>query len=228
MFAYIKGSLEKKMKSGDKINMNLAIKRKESDELKKDIEDGSIIEKEYEENYKKEWAKNINYIISNPRYNGISLESFRKMLKNGHKNKLVETIINNIKEIIRILSVDEQEYDKFSNNIKILVSKLSSEVDRKQFISNYKRIKNIREKYINSIKFNNDCIIFDDMIKDVIQMEVDRQEELKENSSKGGKKTKKIKDVETGIIYNSVTNCAKAIGRNITYISKHKERFISI
>lgn len=226
---YIKGTVNTNIsKDEDKINMSLAIKRKESDELKNDINDGTIILKEYEENYKKNWAKDINYIISNPRYSGITLDSFKDMLNNGHKNKLVETVINNVKEIIRILQVDDNEYNNFSNNIKIYASKLSNELDRKQFITNYKHINEIRNKYMNKIKFDNGEIILSEIIEDIIQLEADRQDELKENSRKGGKKTKQIKDVQTDIIYNSVSDCAKAIGHNITYISKHKDRFITI
>ena len=51
---YIKGTVEKKVKNEDKINMSLAIKRKESDELKDDIQNGTIICKEYDGNYNKE------------------------------------------------------------------------------------------------------------------------------------------------------------------------------
>lgn len=229
---YIKGTVEKKVKKEEKINMSLAIKRKESDELKEDIQNGTIICKEYDGNYNKDWAKTINYMITNPRYSGITLESFKEMLNVGHKNKLVESVINNIKEIIRILQVDEQEYNYFSNNIKILASKLSSEVDRKQFISNYKRINAIRNKYNGKVKFNDNYIIFSDIIDDIITMEEKNQLELKEKSSKGGqiggKKTKKIKDLETGIIYNSATECANAIGKSNAYISKYKDRFVQI
>lgn len=188
---YIKGTVEKKVKKEEKINMSLAIKRKESDELKEDIQNGTIICKEYDGNYNKDWAKTINYMITNPRYSGITLESFKEMLNVGHKNKLVESVINNIKEIIRILQVDEQEYNYFSNNIKILASKLSSEVDRKQFISNYKRINAIRNKYNGKVKFNDNYIIFSDIIDDIITMEEKNQLELKEKSSKGGKKCRK-------------------------------------
>lgn len=40
--------------------------------------------------------------------------------------------------------------------------------------------------------------------------------------------SKKIKDLETGIVYESANECAKAIGKSNAYISKYKDRFIKI
>lgn len=40
--------------------------------------------------------------------------------------------------------------------------------------------------------------------------------------------TKKIKDNETGIIYESAKDCAEAIGKSSSFISKHKDRFQTI
>ncbi len=53
--------------------------------------------------------------------------------------------------------------------------------------------------------------------------------EKKSNLKKVGQNSsKKIKDLETGTIYESATECANAIGKSNSYISKHKERFFSI
>lgn len=40
--------------------------------------------------------------------------------------------------------------------------------------------------------------------------------------------TKKIKDLKTGIVYDSATECAEAIGKSSSFVSKHKERFETI
>jgi hypothetical protein len=40
--------------------------------------------------------------------------------------------------------------------------------------------------------------------------------------------TKKIKDLETGIVYESAKECAEAISKSSSFISKHKDRFIKI
>lgn len=51
---------------------------------------------------------------------------------------------------------------------------------------------------------------------------------FKDNKSGNKNATKKIKDLETGTTYESATECANAIGKSISYISKHKERFSTI
>ena len=48
------------------------------------------------------------------------------------------------------------------------------------------------------------------------------------NPKRNQSKKKQVKDLETGIIYESQNDCAKAIGKVKSYISKHKERFVSI
>ena len=40
--------------------------------------------------------------------------------------------------------------------------------------------------------------------------------------------TKKMKDLMTGIVYESATECADAIGKSSSFVSKHKERFQTI
>lgn len=53
--------------------------------------------------------------------------------------------------------------------------------------------------------------------------------EKKSNLKKVGQNSsKKIKDLETGKIYESATECANAIGKSSSYISKHKDRFQTI
>lgn len=53
--------------------------------------------------------------------------------------------------------------------------------------------------------------------------------EKKQNLKKVGKNSsKKIKDLETGIVYESAKECAEAIGKSSSFISKHKDRFETI
>ncbi len=40
--------------------------------------------------------------------------------------------------------------------------------------------------------------------------------------------TKKIKDLNTGIVYESAKECAEELGKSNSFISKHKDRFIKI
>jgi hypothetical protein len=52
--------------------------------------------------------------------------------------------------------------------------------------------------------------------------------EVHKIGGKLGSPNKRIKDMNTGKIYNSCKECADDIGHNITYISKYKDRFVKI
>lgn len=49
-----------------------------------------------------------------------------------------------------------------------------------------------------------------------------------ETKNKNESKKQKVKDLKTGIIYESKDECAKSIGKSKSYISKYKDRFIKI
>ncbi len=216
---YITGKYEDECNDSEMIKMSLAIKRQESNELKEDILNNTFLNKEYDSEYKQKWARDINYMISNQFYSGITIDTFIELFSKGNKNKLVETVIDNLKEIIRYVQVDEQEYNKTINNIGLYSSMLSSPVDKKKFISNMKHIRELREKYINMIKFNNGTIDLYEVVSDVIAMEAENQMNEK-------KSNKRIKDLKTEKIYNSATECANDIGKSNAYITKYKDRFI--
>ena len=64
---------------------------------------------------------------------------------------------------------------------------------------------------------------------DFVKPETKNAECGKIGGKMGGKMgTKKVKDMETGIIYESRTECAQAIGKSNAYISKYKDRFKSV
>ena len=218
---YITGKFEDECNDSEMIKMSLAIKRQESNEMKEDILNNTFLNKEYDSEYKQKWARDINYMISNPFYSGITIDTFIELFEKGTKNKLVETVINTLKDIIRYVQVDEQEYNKAINNVGLYSSMLTSPIDKKQFVSNMKRIKEIRNKYINMIKFNNGTIDLYEVVSDVIAMEAENQ--LNEKKS-----NKRIKDLKTDKIYNSATECANDIGKSNAYITKYKDRFIRI
>ena len=218
---YITGKFEDECTDKEMIKMTLAIKRQESDEMKDDIINNRFLAKEYESEYQQKWARDINYMISNNFYSGITIDTFIDLFSKGTKNKLVETVIGTLKDIIRYVQVDEQEFNKTIKNISLYASMLTSPIDKKKFISNMKHIRQLREKYIDKIKFNNGTLDLFEVVADVIAMEAENQ--LKEK-----KRMKKIKDLETGKIYDSANDCAKDIGKSKAYISKYKNRFIKI
>lgn len=226
---YIQGKVNDE-KSNDKIlKMTLELKRKESNQMKNDLITGLFEDKNYddEENiYKSGWAKDINYLVSSPQYRGIDLNFFIDMIQNTHKNNLIETIIGSIREKIRIVQVDEQQYEDYVKNRKLYANMISDAISRRDFLKQCKKIDDIRKKYKDIIYVENEVLILTQMTMDIIAEEAERINKSKENMA--GKKTKKIKDLETGIIYESGIECAKTLGVTKSYISKHKDRFIKI
>lgn len=218
---YIKGKYETTLDDDKKYEMNLELKRQESDELKEDILNDVFLYEEYTSEYKQKWAKDINYMISNPFYTGITIDTFINIVKKGTKNKLIETIIGTLKDIIRYVQVDECEYKKVEDNMGLYVNMISNDIDKKLFILNMKKIKDIRDKYKNMIKFNNGIIELNDIICDVIKYEEDRQ--LKEiEGAKKGKKcviTDKFKFIDKyglniGQQFDTYTSLAEYAGVN--------------
>lgn len=125
-----------------------------------------------------------------------------------------------ILNIMDIIMLDEITYNKYISDLEDYLHTLYDvyfyNLDRR-----IKEIKKIREKYIkckNEQEYTMYNNIFDCMMIELKQ-KFDR---------KSKQKTKKIKDLVTNEIYDSVCECAKAINHNRTYISKHKNRFIPV
>lgn len=213
---YIKGKVTMKAKDDKEIKMNLAFKRKESNEFKADILNGLFNTKEYTTDYKKEWQEDINYLISAPQYSGITLDTFIELFNSTTDNKLVETSINNVREIIRYISIDDNEFNKVIQNINKYANMLSNEVNRRDFIRTIKRAQEIRNKYMPTIRFTNNTIDLTNTIFDVIEWEAEQQTKRKEGQSKGGQtKGKNTKEVTIdGITYKSVSEAAEKL--NVT------------
>ena len=227
---YISGKVEDRISKDEKvIRMSLAIKREESNEMKNDILNNEFLEKEYEKEYQKNWAKDIRYMISNMHYSGITLDMFIEIFNKGTKNKLIETSINTIKDIIKYVGIDEAEFQNSMANMNLYVSMLSSPVDKKKFISNMKKIKEIRSKYIDKVKFNSGVIDLGEVVEDVIQWELESQQKEIDGGKAGGMKSKakkRVKDVKTGKIYDSKVECALDICKSQSYVTKYKDRFV--
>lgn len=217
---YIHGKVIDK-EEDDKFFLRLELKRQESDKMKEDILNDTFINKEYNTEYSKKWSEAIHHIISNPIYKGIDLDDIKSIIKNSTKQKLIENIIGEVKDTIRIIGMPDKEYNDFIQNINTYKNMLKNETDKRDFGKRVNHVKKIREQYKNKIRLEEKEVLLHDMITDIISSEY---ENAKQNLSMGAPK-KKIQDLSTGIIYDSVTDCAQSIGHNITYISKHKDRF---
>lgn len=192
---YISGYLNDELKDNDDkiLKMSLALKRKESDEMKLDIINNNFLDKEYESDYQSKWMKDINRLISNENYDGIDINMFIKMISKGPKNKLIETFISDIKEIIRVLNINDNLFNKVISNKEQYANMLSDVIDKKRFISNLKKMVDIKNKYQGKIKITESEIYFGDIVKDIIAEEEKNQMKQIKGNIKGGKVTKKIR-----------------------------------
>ena len=67
------------------------------------------------------------------------------------------------------------------------------------------------------------------MIHDMIEENKAKNVEKSRKRAAAGKRgTKRVKDIETGIVYESKSACADAIGMSIAYVSVHKDRFVAV
>lgn len=223
---YITGYINEKIKDDQMFKMSLALKKKESDEIKSDILNGLFLNKEYDSDYQIKWSKEINRLISNENISGITIESFIEMINKAPRKKLIETSINNIKDIIRIVNISDSLFDEVLKNKDKYVAMLSDIMDKKKFVANLKKMKEIKDKYKDRVKIIDNVVYLDDIIIDVIEMEEQRQlAQIERGKNAGIKNRKQVQDLETGKIYTCFNDCAKEIGKSKSYISKHKERF---
>lgn len=222
---YISGYINDKV-NDIKLTMNLALKKKESDEIKQDILNGLFLDKEYESEYQKQWSREINRLISNENISGVTIETFIDMINKAPKKKLIDTSINNIKEIVRVLNIDEKLFEYVLANKEKYVSMLSDSIDRKKFIGRLKKSKEIKDKYQNKIRIVDNVVYLDDIIVDIIEQEELRQKnQIERGKEVGSNNRKQVQDLETGKIYACFDDCAKEIRKSKSYVSKHKERF---
>lgn len=221
--------------------MELSLKRKASDILKEDIINGNFNIADYDtqndvEAYIKKWQSEINGLISNPIYNGITLDMIKRLIKCSDKKKLIETIINDIKTIIRFISMTDNEFNLSVENLQKNISKVSSSVNRKILGATIKKATQIRNKWKHKISINDNEIVYSDIILDVIAEEERLMQEAKKNKTKGGKVggkvgkaceiTDKIKqsslkkyNLKVGQKFKSADELAKYINKSNTSIS---------
>jgi len=152
--------------------------------------------------------------------------------KNNNKTVTLNTTIDHIKYNV-ISSIDDIEYWK---NIKKQISKA---VDgNMMFAIRMNQIENViaiwnkwHDKHFNFIELSNTNGYgnVSGMINDMIEENNTKNEAKSKKRSEAGKKgKKKVKDIQTGIVYESRNECAKAIGKSNAYISKYKSRFITV
>lgn len=175
--------------------MQLSLKKQASDDVKNDIINGNYNNIEYDakndiDAYKVKWQTEINGLLSNPAYCGVDLELIKRLINTSHKNKLIETIIGDIKLIIRYLSMPDNEFQNSVEKVQYYFSKLSSDIDRKILATNIKKATQIRDKWKDKIKVNEAEINLSEIILDIIADEEERMNNTKDKQIDGGKKGK--------------------------------------
>jgi len=233
---------DEKRDSGNK--MSLSLKKRESDSLKEDIMDGTLLDKYYDiddsNNYKLNWQHEIDQMINNSSYVGVTIETFQNLISNSNKNNLVSTIISNLRRAIHVALITDDMWSNYVTNIEKVKLMLGDDrIAISKLNSSYKKNVELRNKYKDSIVVREDFIDLSGFVDSIIKEFVDgysNEKMLKADAgSLGGKvggklssPRKKVLDEQTGIEYSSCEECAIAIGKSNSYISKHKDRFKTI
>lgn len=154
----------------------------------------------------------------------IDASKLDKMISDGQT--LLNGMNGKILRIMDIVKMDEQKFKQYINDLYTYCNSNECKF-RKTILNTCKDIENIRKKF--SECFNNDeYVVYKNIFDKILSSKINTRNVRKEAAKMGGKKSKKIKDLQTGIIYESCHDCAEAINHNVTYISKHKNRFIIV
>lgn len=211
-YNYIK--IKVKKLDTEKKSFRLMIKKKESDQMVNDINEGTFGDKyasgEYYGEYNGDWAAKLEYLLEK---NGwLDLEIIQKLLKSKHKNKLIETAIDNIDEIIRICNMtDEQWHSYIDANDKIIEILEQSVSMLKDYQTKRKHNIAIREKWMPVVIKSNyqSELFFPEIFEQIIaEQEASSHKTLEENS-KGGQASKRIKVSDT--VYESRQEAANKL-----------------
>ena len=174
--------------------MILSLKKKESNEFIKDLLNDEIFDKEYAEKYKKEWQHQINKIINNDTYAGVTLDTFKDFYNNSDKQTLISTVIQKIYKAINISLIDDNSWKNYTENIdKIKSLESTNPLIIKQISSSFKENCRIRNKYKDKIIIKeNNVIDLTFAFEDIIYEMSEKQKSTKIAQSKAGSKGKTV------------------------------------
>lgn len=184
---YIQGKVIDK-EGEDEYHLNLEIKRLESDIMKDDIKNDKFIDKDYHGDYSWKWAEDIRHIISNPIYQGITIDDFKEIIKASTKNKLIDGIIDEIKDTIKIIALPDDEYESFIKNMNMYKNMLTNDLYKRDFMNRIKYIKEVRNKYKDKITLQEKETVVHEILTDIISSEYENASlNLVSGGVKGGK-----------------------------------------
>lgn len=185
---YIKGSINCNCKDGEDLpRMSKAIKRQESDIMKTDITNGDYFTKDYDGEYSGLWEKQINRFISREEYVGLDGEFIQKYVINCAKNKLIETVIKDLYLIVKSVIYTDKEIQELQDRKGEWCDMLSDELDKKKLSKRIDTIVSYRNKYKDSIVFEEDKVYFTNVVYDIIAEEEKKLLSQQNGNSNGGK-----------------------------------------
>lgn len=154
----------------------------------------------------------------------IDYEKLNKLIVDTHT--LPRGVNTEILKIMDIIKLPENVYNNYVSDLEDYLNELHDiyyfSLDR-----TIKEIKNIRKDYSKCIN-KQEYVMYNNIFDVYFKKRLEAYKNKIKRCTNGGAKTKRIKDMQTGIIYDSCGDCAKDLGRHINYISKHKDRFVKI
>lgn len=200
--------------------MILTLKKKESNEFVNDLLNDDIINKDYENSkYKNEWQNQIKHIINNDTYIGITLDTIKELYNKSDKQTLISTTIQKLHKIIYISLLDDDCWNKYTDNIDNVIKMLGSDaISIKQVTTSFKHNQKIRKQYKNKITMKNNVIDLSCMVDDFIFEMEEQQTKQRQANIEGGKKGHCI--ILDGVEYKTVSDAAKILGLSRQTIHK--------
>lgn len=204
---YIKGYFDLNFVDEDFIMMTRAVKKNQSDNMRKDIIDETYLTKEYTGEYDSKWEYKINKLISSDLFDGIDFEFIKKYMEVIKKNKLIDSALHDIETIIRAVDYTDEQILELQSRKDEWMNMLSSEYDKKKLSDKIKTIIKYNKKYKDKVKIVDNRIYLNDVVLDVISQEEERmkreQEQGKINGQIGGKIGGKISSPKKKCIVTS-------------------------
>lgn len=152
----------------------------------------------------------------------IDYSKINNMIINSHT--LLKGIYGDIYHIIDIIKLKPLEYESYIKELNDYKDTVTYEIGYQILERTIKNIEKNRLLYENC--YNENEYIMYNRIFDIYSNK--RIENYNKRIQNGKKRAKQIKDIQTGKIYNSATDCANDIGKSNAYISKYKNRFVYI
>ena len=210
--------------------MRLVLKKQESDNMKKDILENKWKDTIYTGEYDKIWKDRMLHIMN--KYDKITNDIWVGIIESKDGHKLLEGILDELSAGLRYVEYTDEEWDNYTSSVKkVLDNWTGSDITFKRLKQSYGKNIKLRKKMM---KYKNDDMQLDvvGILSTFIQNEKQLHTENKSKSGKvGGKKSspkKRIKDLTTGIIYESLTDFADAYGKSSSWASKHKTYWKSV